>query len=175
MPIRTFQNKTPRIDPSAYIDEMAVVIGDVVIGADTSVWPMVSIRGDSNYIRIGARTSIQDGTVIHVTSPFPEAPAGVPAIIGDDITVGHRCMLHACTIENGCLIGMGSTVLDGAILRAGLLLGAGSLVTEGKELEGGWLWMGRPAKKIRPLTPAEKTMMVHSAEHYVELKNGYRR
>lgn len=174
MPTRAYRDKTPIVDPSAYIDEMAIVIGDVVIGADASVWPMVSIRGDVNHIRIGARTSIQDGTVIHVTSPHPGAPSGVPTIIGDDITVGHRCMLHACTIENGCLVGMGSTVLDRALLRPGVLLGADSLVTEGKELEGGYLWHGKPAKKIRPLTPEEKAMLVRSAQHYVLVKNHYR-
>lgn len=172
MPLRPYGSVSPSVAASAYVDDAAVVIGDVVIGADSSVWPMCSIRGDGNYIRIGARTSIQDGTVIHVTSPYPGAPAGVPTIVGDDITVGHRCMLHACTIENGCLIGMGSTVLDLAILRSGVLLGAGSLVTEGKELDGG-LWIGRPAKKIRDLTAAEKLMLVRSAEHYVELKNNY--
>lgn len=175
MPIRTFRNKTPIVDPSAYIDDMAVVIGDVVIGPDSSVWPMVSIRGDVNSICIGARTSIQDGTVIHVTSPYPGAPQGVAAVIGDDNTIGHRCMLHACTIENGCLIGMGSTILDRAIVRCGVLLGAGSLVTEGKELEGGYLWMGRPAKKVRPLTEEEKARLKISAEHYANLKDHYMR
>ena len=175
MTVRPFLDKKPIIDPSAYVDDLAVVIGDVQIGADSSVWPMVSIRGDVNAIRIGARTSIQDGTVIHVTSPFPGAPQGVPAIIGDDNTVGHRCMLHACTIENGCLIGMGSTILDRAIVRSGVLLGAGSLVTEGKELEGGYLWIGRPAKKVRPLTGEEKEQLARSAEHYARLKDHYRK
>lgn len=173
MPIRPYLDKTPIVDPTAYIDDMAVVIGDVVLGPDCSVWPMVSIRGDVNYIRIGARTNIQDGTVIHVTSPNPSDPQGVPTIIGSDITIGHRCMLHACTIEDGCLIGMGSTVLDKAIVRAGALIGAGSLVTEGKELEGGYLWVGRPAKKVRPLTAEEKTWLARSAEHYAKVKDNY--
>lgn len=175
MSVRTFRGKTPVIDPTAFVDEAAVVIGDVVIGADSSVWPMVSIRGDVNYIRVGQRTSIQDGTVIHVTSPYPEEPDGVPTIVGDDITVGHRCMLHACTIENHCLIGMGSTILDRAVLREGVLLGAGSLVTEGKELEGGYLWLGRPAKKIRELAAEERAGIRYSAEHYVALKEHYKR
>lgn len=174
MAIRTFRGKAPVIDPSAYVDPMAVVIGDVVIGADSSVWPMASVRGDVNYIRIGARTSIQDGTVIHVTSPQPAEPEGVATIVGDDITVGHRCMLHACTIENHCLVGMGSTILDHAVLRTGVLLGAGSLVTEGKDLEGGYLWLGRPAKRIRPLTPEEQAGLRYSAEHYARLKDYYR-
>jgi carbonic anhydrase/acetyltransferase-like protein (isoleucine patch superfamily) len=175
MPIRTFRDKTPRVDPSAYIDDMAIVIGDVVIGPDSSVWPMASIRGDVNYIRVGARTSIQDGTVIHVTSPNPSEPDGVPTLIGDDNTIGHQCMLHACTIENGCLVGMGSTVLDRAILRSGVLLGAGSLVTEGKDLDGGYLWIGRPAKKVRPLTAEERAGLARSAEHYARLKEHYRK
>ena len=175
MPIRTFLDKTPIVDPSAYVDEMAIVIGDVVIGPDTSVWPMVSIRGDVNSIRIGARNSVQDGTVLHVTSPYPGMPNGIGTVIGDDNTIGHRCMLHACTIGNGCLIGMGSTILDRAIVRSGALLGAGSLVTEGKELEGGYLWVGRPAKKVRALTPEERVMLARSAEHYVKLKDHYRK
>lgn len=175
MPVRSYLDKFPTIHPTAYIDDMAVVIGDVVIGADSSVWPMASIRGDVNYIRIGERTNVQDGTVIHVTSPHPGAPEGVPTIIGNDITIGHRCMLHACTIEDGCLIGMGTTVLDNVVVRAGALIGAGSLVTEGKELEGGFLWVGRPVKKIRPLTDGEKAWLVRSAAHYATVKNNYRR
>lgn len=174
MPVRAFQNKTPIVDASAYIDEMAVVIGDVVLGADSSVWPMCSVRGDVNYIRIGARTNIQDGCVIHVTRSRPDVPKGMPTIIGNDVTVGHRCTLHGCTIEDGCLIGMGSTVLDGAVLREGVLLAAGSLVTEGKELQGGYLWAGRPAKKVRPLTREEKAAFARFAEHYAKLKEHYK-
>jgi carbonic anhydrase/acetyltransferase-like protein (isoleucine patch superfamily) len=173
MPIRAFKDKTPRVDPSAYIDEMAIVIGDVVLGADSSVWPMCSVRGDVNYIRIGARTNIQDGTVIHGTSPHSGAPDGIPTLLGDEITVGHQCMLHACTIENGCLIGMGSTILDRALVRRGVLLGAGSLVTEGKELEGGYLWAGRPAKRVRALTAEDSALFARLAEHYVRLKTHY--
>lgn len=173
MPIRAFKDKTPRIDPSAYVDEMAVVIGDVVIGADSSIWPMCSVRGDVNYIRIGARTNIQDGTVIHGTSPHPGAPNGVPTVLGDDVTIGHQCILHACTIESGCLIGMGSTILDRVVVRQGVLLGAGSLVTEGKELEGGYLWAGRPAKRVRALSAEERTMFVRFGEHYARLKAHY--
>jgi carbonic anhydrase/acetyltransferase-like protein (isoleucine patch superfamily) len=175
MPIRTFQDKTPLVDPTAYIDDMAIVIGDVSIGADSSVWPMCSIRGDVNYIRIGARTSIQDGTVIHVTGGRTGVRDGTQTIVGDEVTVGHRCILHGCTIENRCLIGMGSTVLDRAVLRSGVLLGAGSLVTEGKELEGGYLWVGRPAQRIRTLTENEKALLFYSAEHYARLKNDYRK
>jgi carbonic anhydrase/acetyltransferase-like protein (isoleucine patch superfamily) len=175
MAIRPFLGIVPKIDPSAYIDEQAAVIGDVTVGADSSIWPQCAIRGDVNYIRIGARTSIQDGTVIHVTHDHAAAPGGRPTVIGDDVTVGHQCILHACTIENLCLVGMGSIVLDGAILREGALLGAGSLVTEGKELEGGYLWIGRPAKRVRQLTDQEKAWFKYSASHYVKLKNHYLR
>jgi carbonic anhydrase/acetyltransferase-like protein (isoleucine patch superfamily) len=173
MAIRPYKDIHPTIAPGAYVDDAAAVIGDVVIGADASVWPMCSIRGDVNAIRIGARSNIQDGTIIHVTHRHAALPDGRPTIVGDDVTVGHQCILHACTIENLCLVGMGSVVLDGAILRAGVLLGAGSLVTEGKELEGGYLWVGRPAKRMRALTEQERAWFAYSAKHYVKLKDDY--
>lgn len=173
MTIRLYKNIRPTVATTAYVDDSAAVIGDVVIDEDASIWPQCSIRGDVNVIRIGKRSNIQDNTVIHVTHRYPELPEGRATIVGDDVTVGHQCVLHACTIENLCLVGMGSIVLDGAILRAGTLLGAGSLVTEGKELEGGYLWMGRPAKKVRELTEQEKAYFAYSAQHYVKLKNDY--
>ncbi|MBI3898807.1 MAG: gamma carbonic anhydrase family protein [Gammaproteobacteria bacterium] len=173
MAIQPFKNIRPAIAETAFVHESAAIIGDVVIGDDASIWPQCSVRGDVNYIRIGARTNIQDGAVIHVTSPHPYAPQGTPTVIGDDVTVGHQCILHACTVEDLCLIGMGSAILDGAILRKGVLLGAGSLVTEGKELEGGYLWVGRPARRMRELTEQEKAWFAKSAKHYVDLKNNY--
>lgn len=173
MPVRPFRETFPAIDASAYVDPSAVVIGDVTIGADSSIWPQAVLRGDVNTIRIGARTNVQDGTVIHVTGPHPPLP-GSRTTIGDEITIGHRCIVHGCTIESRCLIGMGSIILDGAVLREGTLLGAGSLVTEGKELEGGFLWVGRPAKKVRALTPEETLMLAGSAAHYARLKEQYR-
>src|SRR5690348_8896162 len=124
MAIRPYKDIVPKIDPSVYVDELAAIIGDVVIGADSSIWPQVSIRGDVNHIRIGARTSIQDGTVIHVTHDHAAVPGGRAAIVGNDVTVGHQCVLHACAVEDLCLVGMGSIVLDGAILRKGVMLGA---------------------------------------------------
>ncbi|OGI51028.1 MAG: gamma carbonic anhydrase family protein [Candidatus Muproteobacteria bacterium RIFCSPHIGHO2_02_FULL_65_16] len=175
MAIRSYKGTLPRIAAGAYVDEQAAVIGDVEIGADSSVWPMCSVRGDVNYIRIGARTSVQDGTVIHVTHPHETISGGHAVVIGDDVTIGHQCTIHGCTIESRCLIGMGSTILDGAILRSGVFLGAGSLVTEGKELEGGHLWLGRPAKRVRALTEQERTWFEYSARHYVKLKNDYLR
>ena len=173
MAIRPYKGILPKLGARVYVDEQAAVIGDVVIGDDSSIWPMCSVRGDVNFIRIGVRTNIQDGTVIHVTHHHEGAPGGRPTIIGDDVTVGHLCILHACTIENRCLIGMGSVVMDDAVLREGLILGAGSLVTEGKELEGGYLWLGRPAKRVRELTAEEKSWLEYSARHYVKLKNDY--
>jgi carbonic anhydrase/acetyltransferase-like protein (isoleucine patch superfamily) len=173
MAIRPYQDRLPTIDPSAYIDDQAAVIGDVTIGADSSVWPMCSIRGDVNAVRIGARTSIQDGAVIHVTHRHAARPEGHATIIGDEVTVGHKVILHGCTIEHRCLIGMGSLILDGALIRSYVLLGAGSLVTEGKELEGGYLWLGQPARRVRPLTEEELKRFEYSATHYVKLKNDY--
>jgi carbonic anhydrase/acetyltransferase-like protein (isoleucine patch superfamily) len=173
MAIRPYKNILPTIGRNVYVDESAVVIGDVVLGHDVSVWPMCSLRGDVNLIRIGARSNIQDGTIVHVTYPHESLPGGHATVIGDDVTVGHQCILHGCTVESLCLIGMGSSILDGAVLRRGVFLGAGSLVTEGKELEGGYLWMGRPAKKVRALTAEEKAWFEYSARHYVNLKNDY--
>jgi carbonic anhydrase/acetyltransferase-like protein (isoleucine patch superfamily) len=173
MAIRPYKGILPKLGARVYVDESAAVIGDVQLGEDASVWPMCSVRGDVNLIRIGARTNIQDNSVIHVTHKYSDLPDGRACLVGDDVTVGHQCVLHACTIGNSCLIGMGSIVLDGAILHDGVLLGAGSLVTEGKELEGGNLWLGRPAKKARALTKQEMDWFVYSAKHYVKLKDDY--
>ncbi len=171
MTIRNFENRTPRIAESAYVDPTAVVIGDVSIAEDASLWPMVVARGDVNSIVIGARTNIQDGTVLHVSHDSEFAQGGFPLTIGADITVGHQAILHGCTVEDRCLIGMAATVMDGAILRSGVLLGAGSLVPPGQELEGGYLWVGSPARKMRPLRDQERGFLDYSARHYAELKD----
>ena len=175
MSIRKFENISPRIAESAYVDETALVIGDVTIGADVSLWPNVVARGDVNTITIGARTNIQDGTILHVShdSEFA-APGGFPLNIGADITVGHQAILHGCTIEDRCLVGMAATVMDGATLRSGAILGAGSLVPPGLEVEGGFLWVGTPARKVRPLRADEEAFLDYSAKHYVELKNRHK-
>lgn len=173
MALRSYKGIHPQLGARVYVDESAAVIGDVQIGADSSIWPMCSVRGDVNHIRIGARTNIQDNSVIHVTHRYSELPEGMATVVGDDVTVGHQCVLHACTIGNRCLIGMGSIVLDGAVLHDGVLLGAGSLVTEGKKLEGGYLWLGRPAKRARALTEKEMAWFEYSAKHYVKLKDEY--
>jgi carbonic anhydrase/acetyltransferase-like protein (isoleucine patch superfamily) len=172
--IRTFENITPQIAASAYVDETALVIGAVQIDADVSLWPKVVARGDVNTIEIGARTNIQDGTILHVSHDSEFAPGGFPLSIGADITVGHQAILHGCTIEDRCLVGMAATVMDGAVLRSGAILGAGSLVPPGRELEGGFLWVGSPARKVRPLRKEEEAFLDYSARHYVELKNRHR-
>ncbi len=169
--IRSFENHSPDIDKTAFIDDSAVVTGNVVIGSDSSVWPCCSIRGDIHSIRIGRRTNIQDGCILHVTHDSEYAPGGGALNIGDDITVGHNVVLHACTIEDLCLVGMGSVVLDGAIVRSGAMIGAGSLVPPNKVLDGGYMWLGSPVKRVRQLSEKEKAFLAYSAQHYVELKN----
>jgi carbonic anhydrase/acetyltransferase-like protein (isoleucine patch superfamily) len=171
MTIRDFENSTPRIAESAYVDPSAVVIGDVSIAEDASLWPMAVARGDVNSIVIGARTNIQDGTILHVSHASEFEPGGFPLNIGADICVGHQVILHGCTVEDRCLIGMAATVMDGAILHSGVLLAAGSLVPPGQELEGGYLWVGSPARKMRPLRDQERAFIEYLAKHYVKLKN----
>lgn len=169
--IRTYQGVAPSLAEEVLIDETALVIGDVQIGADSSIWPMTVIRGDVNHIRIGARTNIQDNSVLHVTHPNEDEPDGHAVVIGNNVTVGHRVILHGCTVGDHCLVGMGSTVMDGAMLEPFVLLGAGSLVVPGKLLESGYLWLGSPARKVRLLSENERRWIEYSAQHYVDLKN----
>jgi carbonic anhydrase/acetyltransferase-like protein (isoleucine patch superfamily) len=171
--IRSFENARPQIATSAYVDETALIIGDVVVGENSSVWPMSVIRGDIHHIRIGKNTNIQDGSVLHVTHDSEYKPGGSPLLIGDDVTIGHQVTLHACTIEDASLVGMGSIVLDDAVIESGALLGAGSLVNPGKHIEGGYLWLGRPARRVRELTEKERAYLNYSAEHYVRLQRRY--
>ncbi len=171
MAIRDFENILPDLHPDTYVDETALVIGDVVIGKDSSVWPFTIIRGDVNRIRIGANTNIQDNSVLHVTHDGPYNPGGYALTIGDNVTVGHRVVLHGCTVHDNCLIGMGATIMDGVVIQANSLIAAGSLVTPDKELEGGYLWMGSPARRVRELTDEERDSIAYSAQHYVRLKN----
>ncbi|HEX19321.1 MAG TPA: gamma carbonic anhydrase family protein [Acidiferrobacteraceae bacterium] len=173
MTIRNYKDISPTIDGTAYIDDAGLVIGDVVIGADCSVWPFAVLRGDINKIRVGNRSNIQDGTVVHVTHPYSEHPQGFAVHIGDDVTIGHNVTVHGCTIHDRCLIGIGSTILDGAIIHADVFLAAGSLVPEGRELESGYLWMGAPVKIKRELSEKEMKWFDYSAQHYVSLKNDY--
>ena len=174
MNIRRFENHSPVIDDTAFVDESAVVIGNVSIAADVSVWPLTVIRGDIHRITIGAGSNIQDGSVLHVTHDSEYSPGGFALSIGESVTVGHKVILHACTIGNHCLVGMGSTVLDGAVLEDKVMLGANSLVSSGKRLETGYLYLGSPAKQVRALTDEEMDWLAYSAKHYVELKNRYK-
>jgi len=174
MAIRSFEQHTPRIHPTAYVDAMALVIGDVEIGEDSSIWPMSVVRGDIQSIRIGVRTSIQDGTIIHVTHDSRFCPGGQPTRIGNDVTIGHKVILHACTIEDFCLIGMGAIVMDKAIVRSRVTLGAGSVVPPGKVLDSGFLYVGSPVKPVRPLNERELEFLEYSAQNYRRLKERHR-
>jgi carbonic anhydrase/acetyltransferase-like protein (isoleucine patch superfamily) len=173
MTIRNFASITPRIAASAYVDPAALVIGDVTIGEDTSIWPMCVVRGDVQSIRIGTRTNIQDGTVIHVAHDSHFCPGGQPTHVGDDVTVGHKVLLHACTVESTCLIGMNAVIMDGAVVQSRIIVGAGSVVPPGKILESGYLYVGSPAKQIRPLKEQELEFIEYSAQNYVRLKDRY--
>jgi carbonic anhydrase/acetyltransferase-like protein (isoleucine patch superfamily) len=173
MSIRSYTGIKPVIGQRAYIDEAAVVIGQVTLGDDASLWPFAVARGDVNSISIGARSNIQDASVLHVTHDGPYSPGGMPLVIGADVTVGHKCLLHACSVGDRCLIGMGSIVMDGAVVESEVLLGAGSLVSPGKRLESGFLYRGSPAQKVRPLTQEERAMLLYSAQHYVRMKDRY--
>ncbi len=173
MALRSYHGKTPQLGKGAYVDEAALVIGDVVLGEDSSVWPMTVIRGDVNSVRIGARTNIQDNSVLHVTHDGKFSPGGYTLTVGDDVTAGHRVILHACTVGNRCLIGMGAIIMDGAVLEDDVMLAAGSLVPGGKRLAAGYLYMGSPVKQVRELNAEELESLRYSAEHYVEVKNAH--
>lgn len=169
--IRIFQGIHPTLGDGAYVDESALVLGKVTLGADTSIWPMVTVRGDVHSISIGARTNVQDSSVLHVTQDNRFTPGGHGLEIGNNVTIGHKAILHGCIVEDFALVGMGSIVLDGAVVKSRAMLAAGSLVSPGKVLESGYLWLGRPAKPVRPLTAAELDYLEYSAQHYVDLKN----
>ncbi|TBV03271.1 gamma carbonic anhydrase family protein [Phytopseudomonas dryadis] len=171
MAIRTYQGITPSLADRVFVDASAVVIGDVEIGEDSSVWPLTVIRGDMHRIRIGRRTSVQDGSVLHITHAGPFNPDGFPLIIGDEVTIGHKVMLHGCTLGSRILVGMGSTVMDGAVVQDEVIIGAGSLVPPGKVLESGYLYVGSPVKQARPLTDKERNFFSYTAGNYVKLKD----
>lgn len=174
MTIRSYRNVLPTLGPRVFIDPQACVIGDVVLGQDVSIWPFTVVRGDVNFIRIGDRTNVQDGSVIHVSHDGPHAKRGGFAThIGSDVTIGHKAIIHACTIEDAVLIGMGAVVLDGAVIRKHGFVGAGALIAPGKEVGEAELWLGNPAKKVRVLRDAEIEALYYSAGHYVRLKDEY--
>jgi carbonic anhydrase/acetyltransferase-like protein (isoleucine patch superfamily) len=171
MTIRSYLEYTPRLGDRVFVDASAVVTGRVKIGIDSSIWPHVSVRGDLHAIRIGERSNIQDGSVLHTTSPESHAPDGFPLTLGNDITVGHRVILHGCSIGDRVLVGMGAVLMDGVTVESDVVIGAGSLVTPGKTLESGGLYVGSPAKRVRDLRQEELDFLAYSAQHYVKLKN----
>ena len=171
MTIRSFQGMTPSLASGVYVDETALVIGDVSMGRDASVWPMAVVRGDIHSISIGKCSNIQDSAVLHVTHDSRFNPGGQPLVISDHVTVGHQATLHGCQVADHCLIGIAAIVMDGATVGARTIVGAGCLVPPGKRLEGGYLWVGQPAKRARALTDDELAYLDYAAEHYVRLKN----
>lgn len=166
--IRSFQGIAPKIDPTAFIAETAVIVGDVEIGTQSSIWYNVVARGDVNFIRIGSRTNIQDLSMLHVTHRKNENDPGAPLVIGDDVTVGHSVTLHGCTVGNGSFIGMQAIVMDKAVIGEGALIGARSLVTEGTIVPPYTLWIGAPAKMKRELTAEEIAWLKKSPQNYVK-------
>jgi len=172
--VYNFKNFAPKIGQNTWIAPSADVIGDVEIGEDSSIWFGTVVRGDVHYIKIGSRTSIQDLSMVHITHhKKADRSDGSPTIIGDDVTIGHRVMLHGCTIEDACLIGMSATILDNAVIGKESIVGASSLVTKGKVFPPRSLIMGSPAKVVRALTDAEVEELYASAKRYVEFKNDY--
>ena len=169
--VRRFEEHTPKLGDKVFIDPSAVVIGDVEIGDDSSIWPNTTVRGDMHRIRIGARSSIQDNSILHITHAGPYNPDGYPLTIGDEVTVAHSVTLHGCTIGNQVLIGMGSIVMDGAVIGDNVVVGANSLVPPGKRLASGWLYVGSPAKPVRELSEGEFTYFSYSANNYTKLKD----
>jgi carbonic anhydrase/acetyltransferase-like protein (isoleucine patch superfamily) len=167
-PILPFEGKYPTILPEAWVAPTAVVIGDVEIGAESSVWYHCVLRGDTNIMRIGARSNIQDGSILHLNA------GAEPLIIGDEVTIGHACIVHACTLRNRAFVGMGATVLDRAVIEEGGMLGAGGLLPPGKRIGPNELWMGSPAKLVRVMGADERARFDLTAANYVELAKRHR-
>ncbi len=173
MPLRAYHGITPTLGNNTYVDDSAVLVGDIHLGDEASIWPMVAARGDVNHIRIGARSNVQDGTVLHVTRRSEQNPDGFPLIIGDDVTIGHQAMLHGCTLANEILIGMGAVICDGVVIEDQVLVAAGTVVPPGKHLQSGFVYMGNPAKQARPITEDERAFFKASAQNYVRLQQEY--
>ncbi|MBH0040669.1 gamma carbonic anhydrase family protein [Pseudoalteromonas sp. SWN166] len=173
MAIRSYKGVTPSFNASVYVDDSSVLVGNITLGDNSSVWPLVAARGDVNYIRIGERTNIQDGSVLHLSRATKSNPDGYPLIIGDDVTVGHKVMLHGCVLGDRILVGMGAIIMDNVVVEDDVIIGGGSLVPPNKRLESGYLYVGSPAKQARPLTDQELAFLKISADNYVSLKDEY--
>ena len=173
--ILDYRGVTPSIHPSAFVAPGAHVIGDVEIGADASIWYNCVVRGDVNTIRIGARSNVQDGTVIHVDSPKPGRSPGHPTLIGEDVLIGHMAMVHACTLMDRAFVGLGAIVMDGCVMESDTMLAAGAMLTPGKRIPSGQIWAGRPARYLRDLSDDERAAHIEGIARYVALAQDHRR
>lgn len=173
MNIRNFKGMQPVLGDKVFVDQSALVLGDVEIGADSSVWPMAVVRGDMHRIRIGERTSVQDGSVLHITHDSKFTPGGQPLTIGNECIIGHNVVLHGCTLHDHVLVGMGAVVMDGVVVESQVIIAAGSIVSPGKTLKSGFLYRGSPAREVRELSDSEKAFFTYSANNYVRLKDQY--
>ena len=171
--LRPYLGRLPTLAQRVYVDPAATVIGDVELADDVSIWPGTIIRGDVNHIRIGARTNVQDGSIIHVSHHSPYNQAGHPTLVGEDVTIGHGTIIHACSIGDRCLIGMGACILDGAKVMTHGFVGAGAIIGPGKVVGEGELWLGNPGRFVRRLSDKEIESLLYSAQHYVRLKDQY--
>lgn len=171
--IRPYLEHHPKIDSSCYIDDLSVVIGEVILAENVSVWPFAVIRGDVNSIKIGRNSNIQDHCMLHVSHKNSNKPNGSPLLIGEDVTIGHHVTLHGCSIGNRVLVGINTIVLDDVVIQDDVMIGAGSLVPPRKVLESGYLYVGSPVQKVRPLTEQELEFLPYSARHYVKVANDY--
>ncbi|MBR5556759.1 MAG: gamma carbonic anhydrase family protein [Acinetobacter sp.] len=172
--IRPYLSHTPKIDSSCYIDESAVLIGEVCLAENVSVWPFAVIRGDVNFIQIGKNSNVQDHVMLHVSHKNAAKPQGSPLVIGEDVTIAHHVTLHGCTIGNRVLIGINSIVLDDVIIEDDVMIGAGSLVPPRKVLKSGYLYVGSPVQQVRALTEKEIAFLSYSAQNYVKVMQNYK-
>jgi len=175
MPIQAYLDTTPELADGVFAHDSAQIIGDVKVGRNSSIWCNTVLRGDVNSITVGECSNVQDFAMCHVSHKTPSKPDGSPLRIGNYVTIGHSVLLHGCTIGDECLIGMGSIIMDDVVIEKHVMVGAGSLVSPGKVLKSGGLYVGRPAMRIRELTPEEIAYLKYSAEHYVLVKNNYQK
>lgn len=173
MTVRSFKGISPRLGARVYIDPAATVIGDVTLGDDVSVWPGAVIRGDMHWIRIGNRSNVQDNAVLHITHASDFNPDGFPLTIGDDVVIGHRALLHGCTLGHRVLVGNAAIVNDGVVVEDEVIIGAGCVVPPGKHLDSGYVYVGNPCRQARPLKDEERRFLAYSPGNYVKLKDQY--